>query len=263
MEIERVNWDEFGPELIRTWGMPKGKFTPEHMAILGPTGSGKSFFMTEVLKMRSTMKGSHTVILATKPADKTLTDMKWPIINKWPPKYDQSQVIFWPKAGKLNESLDAQRQSTLDMLNELWHKDSNTVLSFDEIAYVEDDLKLKQQMTRYWREARALGITICATTQRPRFVSRYMWSESSWTVAFRPKDEEDAEQVATVLGNRRYFKDLLMSELKKNEFLIINRDERTAYLTKINKKISTSSQTDAHGNNSKPNNEEKIIRRRK
>lgn len=263
MEIERVNWDEFGPELVRTWGMSKGKFTPEHMAIVGPTGSGKSFFAVEMLKMRASMKGSHTVILATKPADKTMTDTKWPIINKWPPKYDQSQVIFWPKSPKLNEPLTEQRNSTLEMMNELWHKDSNTVLSFDEIAYVEEELGLKKQVTRYWREARALGITIVATTQRPRFVSRYMWSESSWTVAFRPKDEEDAEQVATVLGNRRYFKDLLMSELNKNEFLIINRDERTAYITKINKKISTSSKTDPSENNAKPNNSGKIFGRRK
>jgi hypothetical protein len=241
--VEHVNWNELGPEFLKTWGNANGKFMPEHLAILGPTGSGKSFFMTQVLQQRATLRGSHVVILATKPADGTLTKLGWPIINKWPPKYDQSQVIFWPKAGNLNESLDKQREAVLGMLNELWHANSNIILSFDEIAYIEEDLKLKTQITRYWREARALGITIVATTQRPRFVSRYMWSESSWTVAFRPKDEEDAEQVATVLGNRKYFKPVLMEQLQKNEFIILNRDERQAYISKIIPVKTTSSGT--------------------
>lgn len=233
LTVERVSWAELGPEFLSTWGMPKGKFMPEHLAILGPTGSGKSFFMTHILKERAEMRGSHVVILATKPADATLTNLKWPIISKWPPKYDQSQVIFWPKAGRLNESLDKQRDSVLTMLDELWHANSNIIVAFDEIAYLESDLKIKTPLTRYWREARALGITIVASTQRPRFVSRYMWSESSWTVAFRPKDEEDAEQVATVLGNRKFFKDFLMDELQPKEFVVINRDSRTAYISKI------------------------------
>lgn len=244
LSVEKVSWNELGPEFLKTWGNAGGKFMPEHLAILGPTGSGKSFFMTEILKQRASLRGSHVCILATKPADGTLAKLGWPIINKWPPKYDQSQVIYWPKAGNLNESIDKQRESVLHMMNSLWHENSNIILAFDEIAYIEEDLKLKQQITRYWREARALGITIVAATQRPRFVSRYMWSESSWTVAFRPKDEEDAEQVATVLGNRKYFKPILMSELEKNEFLIINRDEREAYISKINRTKTTSSRTD-------------------
>lgn len=241
MKIDRVSWNELGPEFLNTWGMPKGKFMPEHLAILGPTGSGKSFFMTNILKERAERRGSHVVILATKPADGTLTKMGWPIINKWPPKYDQSQVIYWPKAGKLNASLDGQKESVLDMMDELWHENSNIIVAFDEIAYVEDELKLKTQITRYWREARSLGITIVATTQRPRYVSRYMWSESSWTVAFKPKDEEDAEQVATVLGNRRFYKSFLMDELEPQEFVIINRDSRQAYISKITPFKSTSS----------------------
>lgn len=245
LNIERVSWDELGPEFIANWGMPDGKFMPEHLALLGPTGSGKSFFMTHVLKERATARESHIVILATKPADGTLTKMNWPIINKWPPKYDQPQVIYWPKAPGLDkENLLKQREGITKMLNELWRPNANIVLAFDEISYVEDDLQIKTPIVRYWREARALGITMVAGTQRPRFVSRYMWSESTYTIAFRPKDEEDALQVGTVLGNRRFFKDFLMDELEKNEFIIRHRDSRDIFISKIEGTSSTSSTKD-------------------
>ena len=241
MEIERVSWNEIGPEFLKRWGMPKGKFEAEHLAILGPTGSGKSFFMTHVLKERARLRGSHIVIIATKPADKTMTNLGWPISQKWPPNYDQPQVIFWPKAGSIKQSLERQRLAILDMLDELWKPNANIIVSFDEISYIEDELKLSTQIRRYWRESRALGISLVATTQRPFRVGRTMWSEASWKVAFRPTDEEDGKRVAQVLGSQKLYFETLMNDLQRNEFIIIHRDSRQAYISKIPNLKSTSS----------------------
>lgn len=246
---ERVSWGELAPEFISTWGMAGGKFMPEHLAIVGPTGSGKSFFMTEILRLRAQMRGSHEVIVATKPIDDTISRLKWPIIQKWPPKYDQNQVVFWPKAGGIadREALLKQRDAIMKMLNELWHGKANTVVSFDEVAYLTNDLGLQNPLVRYWREARALGITIVASTQRPRFVPRYMWNESTWTVAFAPHDEDDAKRVAQVLGNQRFFMNILMNELERKEFVITRQGSREVYISKVDKSFSTSSGDTAPG----------------
>lgn len=241
-EIVRVDWDEIGPEFLRSWGRPRGKFQPEHVAILGPTGSGKSYFMTHMLNDRANMRGSHVVIVATKPADKTMKQLGWQITQKWPVNYDQTKVIYWPKAGSIRDSIEKQRLAILDLLDELWKPDANIIVAFDEISYVEEDLKLAQPIRRYWREARALGITVVATTQRPFRVNRTMWSEATWRVAFRPSDEDDAKRVAEVLGSKTEFFEPLMNDLNENEFMLVNRGSKTAYISKMNGGLTASSE---------------------
>jgi hypothetical protein len=156
----------------------------------------------------------------------------WKIKRTWPPSYGENRVIYWPPAGRPGEGLGQQRRAVFRALDELWKPQANVILAFDEIAYVEQDLNLRNVLTRYWREARALGITIVATTQRPRGVSRYMHSEPAWSVGFRPGDEDEARRVAEIMGNRREFTPALMA-LERREFIIVRRQTREAYITRV------------------------------
>lgn len=228
-------WDELGPDFLRVWGYPDGKFMPEHLEILGPTGSGKSFFEREILTQRARLRGSHIVVVATKPADKTLVGMGWPVVTSWPPGYKKPQVIYWAKAkGLTAEGRAAQRAAVEHLLNQLWKKDSNIIVVFDEIAYVEQELGLRTHIATYYREARGLGITIVATTQRPQGVSRYIHSESTWSVFFAPKDEEDAERMAQVAGGKKFYKPVLMDlDRSKREFLLVHNLTNKRYISSI------------------------------
>jgi len=182
------------------------------------------------------MRGSHAVIIATKPADTTLRKMQWPIIRKYPPEWkDREAYILWPQSTRnAAESLYLQRQTIGQCLTDIWVEGSNTIVVFDEIAYVEQELGLKVLINRYWREARSLGITVVATTQRPRNVTRYMWSEPTWIVAFRPDDEDEAKRVAEIIGGRRLYTEALLS-LEEFEFIIIKRRSKEAYISKLPK----------------------------
>lgn len=234
MALERVKWSELEPAFLNAWGRPNGRIESEHIAVLGPTRSGKSYFTTYVTQKRVELRGSHVLVIATKPADKTLKNTKWPIIRKWPPQYhERPQCILWPQApGDERLALRNQAFQIWTALNEIWHENSNTIVVFDEIAYVEQELHLKTLINRYWREGASLGISVLATTQRPRNVTRYMWSEPAWVVAFRPDDEDEAKRVAEIIGGRRKYGDVL-NDLNRHEFVIINRREREAYITKI------------------------------
>ena len=64
-EPERAPWSEIGPEFIRIWGRPRGKVQPEHVEIVGPTGSGKSWWEATVLLERARVKQSGIIIIAT------------------------------------------------------------------------------------------------------------------------------------------------------------------------------------------------------
>jgi hypothetical protein len=125
-----------------------------------------------------------------------------------------------------------QRHAVFEFMAEQWKPDANVIVVFDEIAYVEIELHLRQQIEQYWREARTMGITICAMTQRPRNVSRQMHSMPAWFVSFRPDDEDDAKRVAEIAGSRRLYTPILM-ELEPYEFLLVKRRTREAYISKL------------------------------
>lgn len=250
---ERVDWGQFGytgqgenrrlvasglgAGFIQAWGRPRGRVQPEHVSIYGPTGSGKSHFEKTILLMRAAARKSTTIIVATKPDDHTLTSMGWPVVDEWPAGYDKQQVIYWAKSRDLGEQgLAQQRKKVMSLLNRVWQPNSNIVLSFDELAYIEQDLGLRVPITRFYREGRALGITLVATTQRPSGVTRYMHSEAGWMVAFAPEDEDDRDRVAQILGNKGYYREVL-SELdrERHEFLLIHKLTRESYISHLPK----------------------------
>lgn len=218
---------------------------PEHVEILGQNGSGKSMFEREILLQRVAKRGPSTgvVVVCTKPADTTITSMGWPIISKWPPDYGHNQNIFWPNPGSKmgeEERIAYQRQKIGGLLHKLWVPDSNIIVVFDEIAYIEQELGLGKVLVRYYREARGLGITIVATTQRPQGVTRYMHSESHWRAFFAPTDEDDAERMAQVAGGKRRYLPLLESLNREAfEFLLVHKLTNQMVITWIDQPTPT------------------------
>lgn len=248
----RVPWAELGPDFLLAWGRPNGKFQPEHVEVLGPTGCGKSWWEKWVLLERVKLRHSHVVILLTKPADKTLATLDWPVVTKWPPSQwndKNRQVVFHAKSSGLSKAARARQAEQVEqLLDGLWHPDANVVLAVDEIAYVEQELGLRTHMTTYMREGRTLGITVMASTQRPAGVSRAVHSETAWAVAFAPKDQDDAERMAQILGEKKHYTEVLMDlDREKREFVLVHNLTREAYISHIpdlRKRTKTAPKTD-------------------
>lgn len=225
--IDTVPWEDLGPAFISTWGRPGGRFDPEHCTVYGKSGSGKSYFVGYVLKQRALARGSHVVIVATKRADRTLTSLGWPIIQTWPPGYGERQVIYWAKAKGISaQHRIPQRAKVKLLMDRLWVPGSNIVVYWDELPYIEGMLALKPEIENYYREGRALGITCVASMQRPTGVTRLAHSESGWTVAFAPKDADDRDRVAEVLGDRARFR-VALDQLDRRKHQFIMRHDRT------------------------------------
>lgn len=185
----------------------------EHVGIVGVNGSGKSVLGLELCKIigaRRTRTGrpASVTVLAVKPRDKTLSDLAaegWPVVKKWPPSYGEERNIVWPKAKTPSTAAREQRAVFRPLLDAIYGEGGQTVY-IDEAAYFEralpSGLGLHGTMEQYWSSARSLNLTLIAGTQRPRNVTRSMWSEPAWLFIFSLHDREDLKRVAELSGRR-------------------------------------------------------------
>lgn len=208
----------------------------EHVSLVGPTGSGKStlaFALCQIVGSRKSKDGrpSRVVILATKPRDDTLLRMvgkgspPWKIVKTWPPAYGEEHAIVWPRGGPPSGAAERHAAIFSPLLDIIYHEGGQTVC-LDEASYFERTppagLGLRGTMEQYWTSARSLKLTLIAGTQRPRNVSRSMWSEPAWIMIFRCEDGDDSKRVAEMSGAKD---DVLaaIDRLGGHEFLCVRR----------------------------------------
>ena len=234
---ERVPWSELGPSFIAEWGRDeKGHPDPEHVEIVGPTGSGKTYLMCTMLQERVAARNSGAVLICTKPADKTIGLLGWPVVDSLTAARDRKlrAFVFWPKTSRMGTARKQyQEQKITGLLHELWRPDANMIVAFDEVGYVESlSGESRALVQQYWREGRSLGITVCAMKQRPQGALRDMHSETYWTVAFKPKDRADAERFAELFGAKRDWLPVIDSLSKaKRDFIIAHTRSEESFIS--------------------------------
>lgn len=232
---ERVPWSELGPTFIEAWGRADpANPDPEHMEIVGQNGCGKSYLMCTCLQSRMIMRESAAVIICTKRADRVFLKLGWPVIDSPRQLKDNPNAIYWPRTTRTGT---ARRQfhdaKVNELLDAMWTGDSNRIVAFDEIGYVESlSSEAKANVQMYWREGRSLGITVVGMKQRPQGALRDMHSETYWTAAFKPKDRADLERWAELFGARRDWMPVFDSlDRSKREFIIANPLHDDAYIS--------------------------------
>jgi energy-coupling factor transporter ATP-binding protein EcfA2 len=215
----------------------------EHVSIVGPTGSGKSVLGLSLCKIigdRPARDGrpARVVVFATKPRDRTVAALGWPSVKEWPPGYGQEHVVVWPRPRDPDTAARQQRVVFRKVMQAIYREGGQTVY-IDEAAYFERQpptgLGLGGLMEQYWQTARSLDLTLIAGTQRPRLVSRSMWSEPSWVFIFRVHDEDDLRRVAEAAGGRAHVVEAAQ-RLGGHEFLVVRRargGERELYVSRV------------------------------
>lgn len=218
LEIDVVPWSELGPEWISLWG---GAPQPEHVEITGQTGSGKTYFLAAILQERAARFDDREILVATKPADETLSHLGWPVASSFKDVRRYRQVVFWPRTRETGEKRERHQEKAIgELLERLWVPGSNCVVAFDEIGYVERlSRSMKKQIAMYWREARSQGITLVAMKQRPVWILRDAHSETRWKIVFPPADRGDMPRFAQLLGKPKEWEPVLDS-LSEHQFVL-------------------------------------------
>lgn len=218
----------------------------EHVSIVGPTGSGKSVLGVCLAQLDGAHKArdgrpARVVIFGTKPRDRTLSSLRWPVLKsarEWPPAYGQEHVIVWPRSSDPQTAAARKREVFAPIMRSIYQEGGQT-LYVDEAAYFEQrppaGLGLGGIMSEYWQSARSLDLTLIAGTQRPRMVSRSMWSEPTWLFVFRVHDLDDLRRVGEIAGDRQEL-EAAVSYLRGHEFVCVYRPrggERQLFASRV------------------------------
>lgn len=229
-QIERVPWSELAQEFAETWGRAEPSDPqPEHMEVLGINGSGKTLWVCKAVQERMIVRHTPVVFLQSKPADETIMRLGWPVITDGNVRRVRKErwSIYWPQTNLTGRARKLyQADKFRDLLDNLWQPNSNIIVVYDDFGYIQeltssDGEPLAPIVQMYLREGRSSGITNVLVKQRPQGSRREMHSETQWTIAFAPKDEDDKERFAEIFGNRKVYQPVFDSmDSDKHEFLI-------------------------------------------
>jgi hypothetical protein len=240
--VERVPWSELGPEFIAQWGRYEPRNPqPEHMELLGPNGSGKTFLLAQINAEMIRRRQASIIFVATKKADDTIMSMGYPIAETWRETQKHDQVLFWPQTSATGRARKAYQAGRIqELLDNLWGKDANTIIEFDEFAYAEAlDPDLKATLQMYLREGRSHGITVVAGKQRPQGTQRDMHSETRVTMGFRMKDLQDNERLAELLASKRELLPTITTlDRSKHEFVFRHDLSDSLFVSWVDKPVN-------------------------
>lgn len=209
----QIPWDEF----LRRFQWRQS----QHVALIGPNGSGKTNLLIHLLKMRD-----YVVLLATKPRDRTLEELVveggFEVFHEWV-ELDADKHpkrIIWPDA----RSLEADTRQAF-VFNDSMHAiydEGNWCLGIDEGFYVATELGLAKQMRKFWTQARSLDVSFVVGTQRPAWVPKEMYSESTHVFLWSMVEKDAVDRVSNLGRANVDLVKALIPQLPEHQFLYVN-----------------------------------------
>lgn len=227
-------WARFLPWFTKQWA------AGEHVTIIGPTGSGKSYLALQLIKTRS-----YYILLLTKGKDKTLDRFiareDIDIIRRWPPDGFTQKVALWPRFTGA-ESFQHQHTVFREAINGyvkggrkidgIYTEGVWTVL-IDEVMYFKEELHLETELRMLWTQGRSNDISLVAGSQRPRDVPQLMLNQWSHLFVFQTSDRYEIQRLSDIGGNISQIIKDTVPRLNRHEFLYLNRVTAEAVRSKV------------------------------
>lgn len=196
----------------------------EHVAIVGPTGTGKTTLAKALLDCRA-----YVCVLAVKRKDETLDlfkkDPRYRVIKKWPPEYNYQRVVLWIKPNNISDTRE-QAIRLYDALD-LMYRSGGWCIYFDEAGYIAGHLGLAGELGVLLNQGRSSHISVVCTMTRPHSMVARVPSESlnqcRHLILFAFSDEREIKACAEIAGINWKTMQERMSELGEHDFLCMSK----------------------------------------
>lgn len=211
-EAPRVPWDVFDTRF--TWKQG------EHVALVGPTNSGKTTLLISILGKRT-----YIAVAATKPRDSTMDYLishgyrryeRWPAV---PPRKSPKRVI-WPDATSIDSDRE-QKATFQDMFGQVY-REGGWALVCDEGYVMAEMLGLKREMRQIWTQGRSLGVSFCVATQRPRWVPLEMYDQSTHLFFWQNNDQRSLDTLGDINKRSSTLVKEIIVNLEQYQVLYVN-----------------------------------------
>ena len=209
----KLEWERFSRLMYWKQG--------EHVALIGPTGSGKTTLALALLPLRK-----YVVVLGTKPQDSTLDALVssgYIKLKTWKPLDVQlyPKRVLWPDATRLQESTRIQHKEFRKALNSIYYE-GGWCIYIDELWYLIHHLKMEKDVKTYLQQARSLNISLVLATQRPAFVPLEVYDQSTHLFFWRDNDERNLKRISGISWRSAKEVQAYIANLPKHEVLYIN-----------------------------------------
>ena len=207
LPIKRIDREEFITDYF--------DYKPgEHVSIIGATGNGKTTLALQLLKATAHPK-LPAVILAMKPKDDTIdkyrADAKaegidYRLTRTWPPRkslWTPGTPHGWVLSPK--HTFDPYRDSPdhteiFDRALLDSYKRGNRIIFADEAVSLTKELGLGLSMDTLWTKGRSMKCGMWAATQRPAWVPRNMFDQSTHLFLDYPADKQTRDRYKEISG---------------------------------------------------------------
>lgn len=211
-----------------TWGVG------EHIAVVGDTGTGKTYLVSQLVQLRK-----FVVIFRTKPDDIRFAGFRKARTADALENVHMERILLEPK-------YERQQYEGWKLLEKVWMHGRWTIV-IDEQWYAEK-LGLTDRIERLLTQGRSLGISVVTGMQRPARVSRFAISQCTHLFTFRTEGR-DTKTVAEATTPR--IKEAI-DALSGHDFVYFNRKTREISYGNA-KRLSDTITTTVAAKNSTPN----------
>ena len=220
--VEAAPWDLF----LRWWA---DVWEPgQHLALIGPTGQGKSTFAVQILKLRKWV-----LALDAKGGDSTLAASGFRPIKAWPPPSKIRDEIAEGKPARLIVTGTTRTRRDMAKLVDLMQEsiegarsEGGWTVYCDEFQILADQrmFALGVPVEQMLISARSAGTSVVTSFQAPSWVPLAGTRQASFTVMLKTADKTMIQRVAEAVGRDWLELKDALGEVPKYHELVIPQD---------------------------------------